>query len=376
MESNTIILSSNGILNLQINQQYRVDDILNLDNNTVKAFCDILNLNEIKRYQILYSLAINNLLIVPDSQSTPLQWIKNKSYILKTMDDILITSKNDNSYALSLYNLSLTGKRSDIFRMLDNIVGDKVSLSHFERSFHILPNTFIGGYNRITDLDEFRNKIKALIEPNFALNEVILEKTFKLIDELYFNNLMKYRLQAAGKKISFRISDKMVGTAGSMTSKKDGYIIAISNKLSEVLGNKNNSGIIINGPIDAFIVTLQHEITHLIVYLEIDRLGLDNTGDFSSHGLHFKDISLRYFGLTERTHCLFESGDALEQKMPVKNQLNMGTRVYFDSTSKKGALANQRVYGKIIKLNPKNAQVGLEKNDKIYNVPYELLHVA
>ena len=374
MEANTTLLSPNGILSLQISQSYRPDDILNLDDNTVKMFSDILKLPEVKRYQILYSLAINNLLIVPDLQLTPLQWVKNKSSVLKIMDDVILT--NGSEYKIPLYNLALTGKRSDIFRMLDNIVGDKISSSHFERSFHISPNEFVGGFNKISDLDGFRTKVKSMIELNFILNENTLERTFALIDQLYFNNLMKYRLQAAGKKILFRISDKMVGTAGSMTSKHNQYIIAISNKLSEVLGNKSNSGIVINGPIDAFIVTFQHEITHLIVHLETDRLGLDNTGDFSSHGTHFKDISLRYFGLTERTHCLFEGGDALEQKTPVKNQLNVGTRVYFDSNTKKGALANQRVYGKITKLNEKKAKAALEQDGTVYCVPYQMLHIA
>lgn len=52
----------------------------------------------------------------------------------------------------------------------------------------------------------------------------------------------------------------MTRTAGSMTdkSREKEYVITISGRLAEVLGDRLNSGIRINGPIDAFIVTLQH----------------------------------------------------------------------------------------------------------------------
>ena len=175
----------------------------------------------------------------------------------------------------------------------------------------------------------------------------------------------------------------MTRTAGSMTDKciKKEYVIAISSRLNEVLGNRLNSGIRVNGPIDAFIITLQHEITHLIVYLEMDRLGIRSSdltdptkvlpisaSALTSHGIIFQDIGERFFGLTERTHRLFE---AEVEVVPVieRAQLSIGTRVYFDSKT-------QRIYARITKLNPKRAVVQPEDTNRSDKVPYEMLHIV
>jgi hypothetical protein len=359
MEFNTALISPNGILNLiSMPQQYRFDDILNLDDNTIRAFSDILKLQEVKRYQVLYSLAINNLLIVP--KLTSLQYVKNKSHILKTMDDILMSEGK-----IPIYNLAITGKRSDIFKMLDNMVGDKISLNHFERSFHILPNKFVGGIERTTDLPGYKAKIKSCIGSSFVLNESTLELTFNLIDEVYFSNLLKYRSKAAGKIISFRISNKMVGTAGSMNFKKEEYVITISARLVEI-------------SIDGFIDTLQHEITHLIVHLEMDRLSIDHFephNEFSSHGPHFKDIGMRFFGNNDRCHSLFDTPKEVV-KVFNKHNLQIGSRVTFESSATKGKYANKRFYGKVIKLNDKRTRVQIEGGDGLLDVPYEMIELA
>ena len=239
--------------------------------------------------------------------------------------------------------------------------------------FIFFPNKFIGSNDRINDHESFREKIRNTIEHNFILNDTTIEKTFDLIDEIYFSGLLKYRLQASGRKFSFRVSNQMTRTAGSMTDKlyEKEYVITISARLGEVLGNKLSSGIRINGPVDAFIVTLQHEITHLIVYLEIERLGINTTNlpdNFKSHGPVFQNIGERFFGFTERTHRLFEAESENNEIIPInKSQLSIGTRVFFEHK-------NIQIPGHIIKLNPKKAKV--QTNNGNFSVPYEMLHIS
>lgn len=395
----TILLTPRGLTSLTIPQKYRVDDILDLDQDTIKSFASILHTPESKYYQVLYTLAINNLLITPssdnlvnafeninlDNNPSSLRWIQKNRNVLTAMDELIVSEGS--SFKIPIYGLSFTGKRSGIFHLFSNILGrvtEPPSISSFERSFYILPDKFIGGTERIDDQNKFRATIRSAIEANFILNDTIVEQTFNLIDQTYFSGLLKYRLQAAGKKISFRISNQMTRTAGSMTDKSSEkeYVITISARLNEVLGNKLSSGISVNGPIDAFIVTLQHEIIHLIVHLEMDRLGITSTDltdknkilpisadSFKSHGAIFQNIGERFFGLTERTHSLFET-ESEDNDTPklTPNQLKIGTRVYFDSRT-------TRMYGHINKLNPKRCKVRTD-NGEIYNVHYQILHLA
>lgn len=385
----TVLLTPQGLLSVSISQKYQVDNILNLDDTTIKTFGGILQLDNQSRYQILYALALNNLLTVPSDDLTrafqnlnlvgpnSLQWIQKNRSILMAMDELIVSEGSN--FKVPLYGLTFTGKRSGLFYFLSNAVNREnvVSNDSFERSFHVFPDKFIGGSDKISDHEGFREKVRSAIEANFILNDTTIEKTFNLIDQVYFSGLLKYRLQAAGKRISFRVSNQMTRTAGSMTHKprEKEYVIAISGRLTEVLGNKLSSGIRINGPVDAFIVTLQHEIVHLIVYLEMDRLGISsNTNNkyFRSHGLHFQNIGERFFGLTERTHRLFE-GESESEGEPAtpttnKSQLTVGSRIYFD-------YKNARMYGTITKLNPKRAKIETN-NGSGFSVPYEVLHLA
>lgn len=437
MASNsTIILTPAGVYYFNITQKYRTDDIINLDDPIIKIFSEILHVPEPKRYQILYCLALNNLLLTPTSDdlispfqnldlgqclteakheySSALEWVQKNRQVLLNMDELIIT--DGNNFKIPLYGLTFTGKRSGLFYLIEIFIqGIKIpsNISPFEKSFHLLPNKFIGGIDRIDNQNNLRTKIRAAIETNcnrvfdedpikfqedtkniqvkFILNEAIIENTFNLIDQVYFSGLLRFRLQAAGKRILFRVSHQMTRTAGSMTHKfrEKEYVITISEKLSEVLGNKHSSGILVSSPIDSFITTIQHEITHLIVHLEMDRLGITwieltnksktlpiSPDAFKSHGIIFQDIGERFFGLTERTHRFFESESESEGEInPAaasvadRSQLLNGTRIYFNT--KTGP-----IYAKITKLNPKKAQVLPEDGSRGYTVPYNMIYLA
>lgn len=373
------ILTPQGMVPLTISQKYRVEDILDLDDATAKTFASILRLGETSsRYQILYSLALNDLLIVSSGDlneafrnlslgSNSLEWVQKNRQTLMTMEQIVSEGAN---FKIPLYGLTFAGKRSGLFHLISSMSAEHKISDSFERSFHVSPNKFTS--ERINDHESVRSKIRSAIESNFTLNDAMIERTFNLIDQTYFSGILKYRLQAAGKRISFRVSHQMIKTAGSMTSKhtEKEYVIAIAAKLNEVLGNRLSSGISVNGPVDAFIVTLQHEITHLIVHLEMDRLGIDpndKSDQFKSHGTLFKDIGERFFGLTERTHRLFEA-ESDEEATVDKSQLAVGMRVYFNHK-------DTRMYGTITKLNPKRAKVDTGGGNG-YSVPYQSLHTA
>lgn len=358
----SVLLSPFGLITLSSTcEKYQIHDILDLDDLTVQTFAEALHLTKNKRYQILYSLAINNLLILPNG-SDALEYVKKKHPIIDLIDN-LITDKL--GFKSITYNLTFAGKRSSLFYMLESLVTESKNTDYsFERSFHILPDKFYNGSDKIDNHEEYRGEIKSMIESNFILNEQILECTFNLIDEIYFSNLLKYRLQASGKKISFKISYQMSSCAGSMKSKANEYCITISNRLNEA-----NSD-----PIDAFISTLQHEMTHLIVYLEIDRLGPEvcNNDNFKSHGVVFKDIGSRFFGVIERTHSFFDKPEISSNKSFI-----IGQRVYFDPNTSKGKLAGiKRVYGKVTKINPKTIAIETEGGHGNWKVNHSSVNPA
>jgi len=384
----TVILTPTGLISLNVSQKYQVDEILDLDDTIIKTFAEILHLSESKRYPIIYTLALNNLLITPSTDvNCSLEWVHINRQILMIMDELLVSENGE--FKIPHYGLSFTGKRSGLFNLLSLVIKtikNPSNIGLFERSFHLSPAKFIGGSDRIDNHLEFRNKIKTAIQSNFILNETMIETTFNLIDKFYFSDLLRYRLQAAGKKLLFRISHQITSTAGSMKNKfhQNEYIITIAAKLNEVIGNKLSSGISVNGPIDAFIVTLQHEISHLIVSLEMDRLGITssdltdnskklsiNPDAFKSHGSIFQNISERFFGLTERTHHLFESDNetnSIDHPKVNPDKLKVGFKVYFDN---KGTLT----YGKILKINPKRAKVKTD-NGSTFSVAYQILYLV
>ena len=79
----TIILTPQGLLSFSISQKYRFDDILDLNDMTIKEFVNVLQLSDTHqsiRYKVLYSLALNNLLIVPSP--SPLEWVQKSRIFL------------------------------------------------------------------------------------------------------------------------------------------------------------------------------------------------------------------------------------------------------------------------------------------------------
>lgn len=345
------ILTVKGVIQLSVPHKYDLPNIIDQEDQVIDVFKQILNLPKSSRYYVIYTLALNNLL------NTPLSEINRMGRVLRLIDTVV--TQSDGQFTVPEYGLEFKGKRSDLFRLLSFVSPEGVqSHDSFEKSFHLLPDKFLGGIDRINDPDKLKSKIINNIRDSFSISETTISSTFDLIDDLYFDRLLQYRLKASGKHLSFRVSYQMETCAGSLTTLHDGnFVLAISHKLTEA-----------SNPLDAFVSTLQHELVHLIVNLEIIRLGInpeDGNFDkelFRSHGRLFKDIALRFFGLTECRHSYFR-----EVSTEAKPTFNVGDRVYFE-------LRKTRTFGEITKLNPKRAKVRI--TGATYNVPYECLHKA
>lgn len=353
----TNILVPNGLIQLTQLQTWDWSQILDSDPSTLSQFVTILKLPaDNPRYNILYTLALNKLL----NQS--LTWVKSHRSVIKFLDTLPLQT--------SQFGVTISGKLSDIFQMIDSW-GKESPPDLFEKSFALIPEFFQLDYNDgITrDYSGLRAAVRREIEPHFSLTPPIIEKTVNVIDELYFSGLIKYRLIAANKNIQYRTSDKMTKCAGSLSSGDENtYILSLAAKIDQTISGGKGSGVVCQDKIDAFIVTVQHELIHLIVRLEMLRLGIDSNNDagiYSSHGKLFKYLSNKFFGLTEATHDLYEKETCTNVNV---DQPALGSTVTFVH---KGQV--QR--GKVIKLNPKKAKVQLGPNN-IFTVPYQLLRVV
>lgn len=338
------LLIPNGLVDISVPFKYSLQDLLQQEGDFYDTFISLLQLpsGKNKRYFVLYTLAINNLLV--DKLSN------QERRILQYLDEVDLPISSSQLYTL------LLNARAD----------PEISpLLSFEASFHLSPNKFILPIQeKIDNPFELRAQILNKIFSNFILSPATLQNMYEQIDSLYFENLLSYRLLAAHKSLEFRVSTKMIRTAGSMTTKPDKYVIAISERIHQVLDQKKiGLGIVCNGAIDCILVTLQHELVHLIVALEKERLKIpdERTGIYSSHGVLFSGIAENFFGLTERTHRFFEE-ETVKEELPVFSlNDNISFKIKGKSTS-----------GVIIKCNPKRAQVRISSG-AVYNVPYEIL---
>ena len=334
------ILAPAGWLPLEISEKYTLRQILNLDETTLLTFLKLLQLptTGTRRYYLIYTLALNSLL------DYHVHWVKSFREKLISLDSVIAHK----------------GTVEELF----NLLSVKTSCD-FEQSFHLQPQFF-----ECPESETLRSQIVSTITPGFKLDVATVQRTFNLIDKEFCRGLLKTRLTASGKKIEFRVSPKMTRTAGSFTS-GESYILTISSRVNEVIGEKLNSGVICVGPVDAFVVTMQHEITHpelrsfsgrrsrrLIVHLEKERRACPDSDEFKSHGRLFQKIAGSLFGLSERTHSLFEEGDPMQS-------VCSGDSVSFNF---KGTLLS----GTIVKLNPKRAKV-MTLDGKVYTVPYALV---
>ena len=139
------------------------------------------------------------------------------------------------------------------------------------------------------------------LDPNLTnLSVEYLGYLFKIVDKLYFNDLINKHLDETHSSLNFIFNnnDKIAGVCSKNGCK---YFISMNTSLFQkyfdTLKAQRSGGIQCRNPLSCMIITFLHELTHLIIYAFCPIYK-------SEHPKIFKDISRSLFGHTEYTHSL------------------------------------------------------------------------
>ena len=155
---------------------------------------------------------------------------------------------------------------------------------------------------------KIRKELKINIK-NFKLDEFIIEKLFMIFDKIYFKNLIQDKLHNNNFDINFGISNKFKNIAGHCKYFDNKIEIIFSSFMIDKIYNDKFKSIEINGLlcydiIDVLIKLMEHEITHLILFI------YDNYKNNikSGHNDQFKKLVYNMYRHTKITHDLL-TGD-------------------------------------------------------------------
>jgi hypothetical protein len=219
-----------------------------------------------------------------------------------------------------------------------------------------------------------KNVVKII---NFKINKNHVEKTFKILDKIYFNNTITNFMNNTKSKLKFSISSRLKKTAGYCKWKKiidnngnfnyGDFEIQISKPIIDNLfSNKKTKSLKINGihcfnKLECYINLFQHEITHLLIAIICEDYGKGMGG----HTKMFKSIAYNLFGHTEYKHLLLE-GDSIKMEEEIlfnKTNVEIGDYIITKEIKKK------IFEGEVYKIAIKYLYIK-QKDGKIIGIPF------
>ena len=165
---------------------------------------------------------------------------------------------------------------------------------------------------------------------NFELTPNMIKKLFIIFDRIYFKNFIKEKLYQGNIEFSFDVSNKLKNLAGYCKYKNNNIEIIFSKHILEKIYNDkfkkiNLGGIECNDIVDVLIVLMEHEITHLILFI-YDKYKNDVK---SGHNSQFKDIVYNMYRHIKITHeLLFGDLEKYEKfKKEATEKLKIGMKI-------------------------------------------------
>ena len=224
-----------------------------------------------------------------------------------------------------------------------------------------IKNLFFTVYNKIN--------LKGL-KPDLSNNSIkYLEELFKIVDEVYFDNLINKWLKAKSSTVNFILKDEYSNIAGTCSKTGCAYVINIAtnlfSKYFETMKVQKVNGIQCRNSLACMIIVFLHELTHLIIYVFCPNYCPPD------HPKKFKDITKSLFGHTEFTHSFGRDSSLVGL---TKDELQK--RKYISFTEKDNSI----VIAKINKIKIKRVSITVIKgNDKlkkgeIYSIPFSIIN--
>jgi hypothetical protein len=222
------------------------------------------------------------------------------------------------------------------------------------------------------------DELSTTIPVNFTnLKNSDIKKLFDLYDDYFFGGSIMEKINSSGSTIKFTSSPLGGSTfAGKCIMTKTGmkcdYELRFPSKLFLKLFTQKGSnkllktnGIICRNRLECLQLVFEHELVHLIMNLWNY---YDKSGDlYSSHGKLFQCMTKSLFDHTDYKHELFNEFEEGTEFITKSNAF-VGMDVYI-------LVDGKNTYGKITKVNPKNAQIQTE-NGKVYKSPYPIIRKA
>ena len=224
-----------------------------------------------------------------------------------------------------------------------------------------IKNLFFTVYNKIN--------LKGL-KPDLSNNSIkYLEELFKIVDEVYFDNLINKWLKAKSSTVNFILKDEYSNIAGTCSKTGCAYVINIAtnlfSKYFETMKVQKVNGIQCRNSLACMIIVFLHELTHLIIYVFCPNYCPPD------HPKKFKDITKSLFGHTEFTHSFGRDSSLVGL---TKDELQK--RKYISFTEKDNSI----VIAKINKIKIKRVSITVIKgNDKLkkgemYSIPFSIIN--
>lgn len=208
-----------------------------------------------------------------------------------------------------------------------------------------------------------RNKIVKDIEPIYnadghKVTSDLVSNCFYNIDQLIFQGTIQKKIDELGYKISFNANRKLTAAAGYFKRKDNNLMIIISSIILDNLFNDkvkrvDIGGIICTSTLLVFVIIMEHEMTHLILYLLKDHKFIQNTKQ--KHPKVFKVFIYNVFHQLRITHnLLFGDIDIFNKETELaKGKFDVGDQVECIKSSKLGILVLiDKIHG-LIKINGK-----------------------
>jgi len=203
--------------------------------------------------------------------------------------------------------------------------GQRLISTDLDKQIDIYLNNIINDENIKKNHTRIRKKLNINLK-NFKLTPSIVKKLFLIFDKIYFKNFIQIKLNLYNIKLNFNVSNKCKNTAGFCKYYKNNIEIIFSKHIIEKIYNDNFNEIKINGVscfdiVDVLINLMEHEITHLILFI-YDNYKRDVK---SGHNSQFKNIVYNMYRHTKITHDLL-FGDINQYKL-IKENINKELKV-------------------------------------------------
>jgi hypothetical protein len=247
---------------------------------------------------------------------------------------------------------------------------------------------------KINDIEARRNYIMTSVGGKYGyypkLSQELLQSIFELIDHYFFGKIIATLFNEFSAKLKFDIQQSLTSSAGNMGTMavRKEYLMKISFPIFTNINEKNvsklkNGGMPVKNMLHALVLTLEHELVHLLIPL-MDPMNSE------IHGNLFTTMMLNIFGHTDIYHNLkydnlFHAAPSELDNMTERlrktaitvprsiNEFYVSQRVSYMHTYSKND--KRRVNATIKKINIKRVIVVAEIGNELkeFSVPFSML---